>query len=292
MAVSGEPAVVIKEVSLRFGGVRALDDVSFDIPTGGVYGIVGPNGAGKTALLNCISGIYRPKPGSVKVFGTEVVRMAPHKIMRLGVGRTFQAVEHFREALVVDYVLLGRLHMLPCSVTGSIALWPFRQRAERRERGVVMGHLERMGLAAFATSRLGDLPYGIQKRVDIARAVVSEPALMLVDEPTSGTTTSEREEVSGTIDLAAGRGITLVIIDHDVSFVRRHCERIVVMNAGHPLGTGPADEVLALPEVVEAFLGSSKTRRAGAHRPAPANSPETAGVERSSVGGSEGVSLG
>lgn len=258
-----EPAAVsIEGVHLRFGGVMALDDVTFDIPAGGVFGIVGPNGAGKTALLNCISGIYRPRPGSIRVFGTDIVGMAPHRIMRLGVGRTFQAVEHFSDALVIDYVLLGRLRMLPCSVLGSIALWPVRQKYERRERGVAMAQLDRMGLTEYAASRLGDLPYGIQKRVDIARAFVSEPSLILVDEPTSGTTTSERREVSDTIDLAATGGITLVVIDHDVSFVRRHCERIVVMNAGHPLGAGAADEVLAMPEVVDAFLGPAHMRRA------------------------------
>lgn len=252
-----EAALTIRNLSLRFRGLVALEGVSFEVPAGATFGIVGPNGAGKTALLNCISGIYRPSQGSIRVFGTEVVTRAPHRISALGIARTFQSTEHFSEFSVLDYVLLGRIDHLRCSVTGSLLLWPARQRLERQERRVVMDVLESLGLAEHASSRLGQLPYGIQKRVDIARAVAAAPKMMLVDEPTSGTTTSEREDVSRAIDSAAQSGITIVVIDHDVSFVRRHCGTIVVMDSGRQLALGAPVEVLQRPDVIEAFLGPS-----------------------------------
>jgi branched-chain amino acid transport system ATP-binding protein len=253
---SGEEALVVEDAVLRFRGIVAVDSVSFEVGAGTTFGVIGPNGAGKTALLNCISGIYRLDQGSILLYGQQIQHHQPHRITALGLSRTFQSTEHFREFTVRDYVMLGRAQQARCSVLGSLLLWPIAERAERAERQRAMAVLDRLGLVEFATERLSDLPYGVQKRVDIARAVAAEPKIMLMDEPTSGTTTSERDAVSHTIRTVAATGVTIVVIDHDVDFVTRHCDRVLVVNYGRAIGVGTPKEMLGRPEVVEAFLGT------------------------------------
>jgi branched-chain amino acid transport system ATP-binding protein len=252
-----EKALSVDEAVLRFGGIAAVSHVSFDVQEGATFGIIGPNGAGKTALLNCINGIYRLNSGSIHLFGQPVHGLAPHRIAALGLSRTFQSTEHFQRFTVRDYVMLGRSRLAPCSVLGSMALWPWRERSERAERRAAMEVLEKMELDRFASEPLAGLPYGVQKQVDIARAVAAEPRIMLMDEPTSGVTTTEREAVARSVRTVAATGVTIVLIDHDVDFVTRHCEQVLVVNYGQLIGVGTPEEMLHRPEVIEAFLGVS-----------------------------------
>jgi branched-chain amino acid transport system ATP-binding protein len=250
-------ALAVQAAVLRFGGIAALDGVSFDVDSGETFGIIGPNGAGKTALLNCVSGVYKLSSGSVALFGEEIGRQAPHRIAAMGLGRTFQNMEHFRRFRVIDYVMLGRMHQTRSSVFLSVFAWPYMERAERAERTIAMDLLDRLNLARLAREELSDLPYGVQKRVDIARALLGNPRLLLLDEPTSGTLTSERAEVSDAIGMVTGLGVPTVLVDHDVDFVSRHCGRVLVLSYGKQVGIGEPAEMLARPEVVEAFLGSA-----------------------------------
>jgi branched-chain amino acid transport system ATP-binding protein len=254
-ASSGAP-LSVSGANLRFGGITALTDVTFDIAPGETFGIIGPNGAGKTALLNCVSGVYRLTSGSVSFFGQEVGRLAPHRISALGLARTFQNMEHFRKFKVLDYVMLGRMHEARASVFLSVFAWPYMERLERNERARAMELLERLNLDHLARVELSDLPYGVQKRVDIARALLGNPQLLLLDEPTSGTITHERAEVSEAIEMVTQLGVPTVLVDHDVDFVSRHCSRVLVLSYGRQVGVGSPVEMLARPDVIETFLGT------------------------------------
>jgi branched-chain amino acid transport system ATP-binding protein len=257
MSGGSEAALAVRAAVLRFGGITALNDVNFDVEAGETFGIIGPNGAGKTALLNCVSGVYKLTSGSVTLFGEQIGSEAPHRISAMGLGRTFQNMEHFRRFRVLDYVMLGRMHQARSSVFLSVFAWPFMERAERAERRAAMELLDRLNLARLAREELSDLPYGVQKRVDIARALLGNPKLLLLDEPTSGTLTSERAEVSEAIAMVTGLGVPTVLVDHDVEFVSRHCGRVLVLSYGKQLGVGNPDEMLGRPDVIEAFLGSA-----------------------------------
>ena len=250
-------ALSVRDAVLRFGGITAVNRVTFDVQPGATFGIIGPNGAGKTALLNCINGIYRLNEGSIHVFGQPVHGRPPHQIAALGLSRTFQSTEHFQRFTVRDYVMLARGQQAPMGVLGSVLMWPWRERSEKEERRRAIGVLERMGLAQFAGEQLSGLPYGLQKQVDIARAVAAGPRIMLMDEPTSGVTTQEREAVGRAVRTVAETGVTIVLIDHDVDFVTQQCEEVLVVNYGQPLGVGTPHEMLRHPEVIEAFLGSA-----------------------------------
>lgn len=248
--------LAVRDAVLRFGGISALDDVSFTVEPGETFGIIGPNGAGKTALLNCISGVYKLTSGSATMFGDQISGVPPHRISSMGLGRTFQNMEHFRQFRVLDYVMLGRMHQARSSVFLSVFAWPYMERAERAERRTALDLLERLNLDRVARTELAELPYGVQKRVDIARALLGSPRLLLLDEPTSGTITTERTEVSEAIQLVTDQSVPTVLVDHDVDFVSRHCNRVLVLSYGQQVGIGAPAEMLARPEVIETFLGS------------------------------------
>jgi len=252
----GVNALDVQGAVLRFGGIAALSDVNFHVEPGETFGIIGPNGAGKTALLNCVSGVYRLTSGAISLFGDPIGGRAPHKISSMGLGRTFQNMEHFRRFRVLEYVLLGRMHKARSSVVLSTFAWPLMERAEKRERAAAMELLEQLKLADLARHELSDLPYGVQKRVDIARALFGSPKILLLDEPTSGTITSERSDVSAAIELLTDIGVPTVLVDHDVDFVTRHCSRVLVLSYGKQVGVGSPAEMLTRPDVIETFLGT------------------------------------
>ncbi|GAA2403872.1 ABC transporter ATP-binding protein [Actinomadura vinacea] len=253
--MSDEIALSVRDAVLRFGGITAVDGVGFDVERGETFGIIGPNGAGKTALLNCVSGVYRLDGGTISLFGTRVDGLAPHRVSALGLARTFQNTEHFKRFTLLDYVLLGAVHRGRASALWSVLAWPVMERAERRERAAAREVLDLLGLAPLAMEELAELPYGVQKRADIARALAARPQVLLLDEPTSGTTTGERADVADAIDQVCAAGVTTVLVDHDVDFVSRRCGRTLVLAHGTPLGVGTPAEMLARPDVVEAFLG-------------------------------------
>jgi branched-chain amino acid transport system ATP-binding protein len=249
------PLLDVAGLHISFDGLRAVDDVSFSVSDGEVFGIIGPNGAGKTTLLNAVSGLLPLQDGIIKIAGTQVNRLRPDRITALGVGRTFQAAEVFDEFEVLDYMLLGRFGARPKSLTAAALRLPVARRPERRDRAEATALLERFGVAAVRHQPLRGLPYGSRKLIDLLRALFGQPRLLLLDEPTSGTASDDRVLLREALAEAAAEGVTVVLVDHDVQFVSNACNRVLVMNFGKTLGIGSPAEVLARPDVQAAYVG-------------------------------------
>jgi ABC-type branched-subunit amino acid transport system ATPase component len=248
---------ILEVNSLRcvFGGVVAVDDVSFNVRAGEVFGIIGPNGAGKTTVLNCLSGSVSTSGGFATMGDARLTGMAPHMIMQSGVGRTLQLAEYFRDFSVLEFVMLGRRWHLPSSVwMYGLGLRRGRRR-EREEIAAVQRILERFGLADVATRPLRSLGYGVQRLADLARAVAGEPTLLLLDEPTSGSSTEDRDFLRHLVPSLRTSGISIVLVDHDVSFVSAVADRALAMAAGRCLTIGEPRDVLGHPEVISSYLG-------------------------------------
>lgn len=253
--MSAQALLTVTEIVRTFGGIRAVDGVSFDVQRGEVFGIIGPNGAGKTALLNCLNGVYPVQSGQITFDGRRIEDLAPHRVAALGIGRTFQSTEYFKDFKVLDYLMLGRAANQSRSMFGcALALGRVRRR-EDEERQRCFEVLRRLGLGRYAREQLSSLPYGITKQVDMARGMAAEPHIMLLDEPTSGVTLRERGAMGDTIDQMRETGVTTLVVDHDVSFITRVCKRMLVMNFGRVLGVGTPAELFARPDVASAYLG-------------------------------------
>ena len=197
--MTGPVQLEVRSAVLTFGGLVALDDVGFTAADGEIFGIVGPNGAGKSALLNCITGVYRMDSGSVRYRGQPIERLKPHQIAALGVARTFQNTDYFKHLAVEDFLMLSLMSEQPTSIVASALALPRIRRRDREGRAEARGFLEEFGLGAYAAHTLGALPYGVQKRIDIVRALVAKPSLILMDEPTSGMPVAERGAVADII---------------------------------------------------------------------------------------------
>jgi branched-chain amino acid transport system ATP-binding protein len=245
----------VRDVTVRFGGLVAVDSVSFAVTRGETFGVIGPNGAGKSTLLNAISGLVRVSGGTVHVVGEPVHGLRPDQRTRLGVGRTFQAAEVFNDFRVIDYVSLGRLRHQRASLIATALRLPSMVAAEREEVRRAREILARFGLEEVAGTALKELPYGVRKLVDLVRVLAGEPALMLLDEPTSGTATSDRLMLAQVLAEARGDGVSIVVVDHDVQFVSDSCDRLLVMDAGAEIASGEPGEVLERPEVQAAYVG-------------------------------------
>jgi branched-chain amino acid transport system ATP-binding protein len=250
-----DPLLSVNNIARAFGGIRAVDDVSFDVHRGEVFGVVGPNGAGKTALLNCISGVYPVQSGTIIYNGQPIERLRPHKVSSLGIARTFQNTEYFNRFTVLDYLMLGRAKKQHRSIFACAVGAPPVRRRESSERDVVFAMLCQLDLGRYAEDRLSSLPYGLQKRIDIARALASEPTLVLLDEPTSGIAVQERAAIMEILNHVRELGITAVVVDHDVDFITRGCDRVLVMNFGRALGTGAPKELFQREDVLQAYIG-------------------------------------
>ena len=240
----------------QFGGVRALNDVSFDVKQGEILALIGPNGAGKTSLFNCVNGVYKPDDGSILFKDTELVGMAPYKIANLGIARTFQNLALFNNLTVVDSLMLGRHTKMKAGIIEG-ALWFGRARKEEIvNRARCAEFIEILGLEPYVSSPVGLLPYGIQKQIELGRALVSEPNLLLLDEPVSGLNFSETEQI-GKILLRVKQefGLTMLIVEHDMSLVSKVADRVVVMNFGEVIAEGSPVEVSKDSRVIEAYLG-------------------------------------
>jgi branched-chain amino acid transport system ATP-binding protein len=245
----------IASVSLAFGGIRALNDVTFDVPAGGCFGLVGPNGAGKTALLNCICGVYRPQQGEIRFDGRRINGLPIERIARLGIGRTFQSMDHFEDFRVADYVMLGRIDDLSDSATLAALRWPSVRRREKEQQRIVDATLERCGLLDYRDEVLSEVPYGVQKLIDVARVLCSGSPWVLLDEPTSGTTSEDRPAISAALELLAEHGTTVVVVDHDVDFVARHAQSLVALDQGAVIAHGDTRSVLDDPVVRRIYFG-------------------------------------
>ncbi|HSD21146.1 MAG TPA: ABC transporter ATP-binding protein [Anaeromyxobacter sp.] len=243
-------------VFLHFRGVAALTDVSFAVEPKSVHAIVGPNGAGKTSLLNCISGVYRPQRGAIRFDGREVTRLAPSARTALGIARTFQNIALFRGMTVLDNLLIGRhVHQRTGVLAGAAYFGP-GQREEIAHRAIVEDIIDFLEIEHVRKKVVGTLAYGLQKRVELARALALEPKLLLLDEPMAGMNTEEKEDMARFIvELHEERGTAVVMIEHDMGVVMDLSDRVTVLNFGEKIAEGPPSEIASDPEVQDAYLG-------------------------------------
>jgi branched-chain amino acid transport system ATP-binding protein len=243
-------------ISLSFGAVRALDRISLAVQPGEVVSIIGPNGAGKTSLLNVISRIYRPSSGTVFFEGRDITHLPRHTIVRLGIARTFQNIALFKGLSVLANVMLGR-HIHMCTGLWDAVLYVGRaSRDEARNRVYCDDVIEFLGLTPHRDQVVGALPYGVQKRVELARALAAEPKLLLLDEPMAGMTVEEKEEmVAAILDTNENRGVTIVLIEHDMGVVMDISQNIVVLDFGETIAEGTPDTIRRDPHVIRAYLG-------------------------------------
>ncbi|MBY0337934.1 MAG: ABC transporter ATP-binding protein [Acetobacteraceae bacterium] len=244
-------------MSLRFGGVRALTDVSFDIRKGEVFSIIGPNGAGKTSMVNCISGRYRPTEGRILFEGQDITRMPPNRRAALGLGRTFQNLALFGHMSVLDNIMVGRHHLLKSGFLRGMAYWlGGAQREELEHRREVEEIIDFLEIQHVRKAQAGTLPYGLRKRVELARAVALRPKLILLDEPMAGMNLEEKEDMARYIlDLNREWGMTVLMIEHDMGVVMDISDRVMVLDFGKRIAHGGPAEVLADPHVRRAYLG-------------------------------------
>jgi branched-chain amino acid transport system ATP-binding protein len=253
-----EIALRCERVSLHFGGVSALSEVSFDVPQGHVVGLIGPNGAGKSSLINCITGFYQPQEGAIEVTGSPVVGLSPKQIALSGVSRTFQQAESLAGMGARDVMMLGRDRFLPSGFLRYAVPWPSTFRAERASRAVVDALGDELGIGADVrrNTPYQSLPYGVRKLVDLGRALACEPSILLMDEPAAGLTDSEKATMAGVIrGIQQNRGIAQLLVDHDLAFVSSLTGRLVVLDAGRLIAEGPTDDVLRNQEVIDSYIG-------------------------------------
>jgi branched-chain amino acid transport system ATP-binding protein len=257
----GTRQLEVNEVSLRFGGVHALREVSVTIKQGEIHAIIGPNGAGKTSLLNCVNGLYRPQQGSIRLHnGTvhELTRARSSRIARWGVARSFQNIELFRHMTVLENLLLGRHVHMKHNVLSALLYYGPARRQEIRHRELAEEVIDFLELQAVRKQEVGTLAYGFQKRVELGRALCLQPAVLLLDEPMAGMNAEEKEDMARYIlDVNELAGVTVVLIEHDMSVVMDISHVVTVLDFGKVISEGPPAAVAADPAVVEAYLGEA-----------------------------------
>ncbi|NLT54647.1 MAG: ABC transporter ATP-binding protein [Actinomycetales bacterium] len=252
----GEPLLQIVDLTLRFGGVTALDRVSFDIRRGEILGLIGPNGAGKTTCFNAITGVCPPTAGTIRFRGTSLGRRKKHQITRLGIARTFQNIRLFPEMTALENVMVGADAHHRTSVPGAIFRLSPRHFAEERVcRAIAMEMLDRVGITERAHQIARNLPYGDQRRLEIARALATRPALLCLDEPAAGSNPAEKASLLELIRSLRDSGYTILLIDHDMKLVMGVTDRIVVLEFGRKIAEGLPAEIRENPAVVAAYLG-------------------------------------
>jgi len=246
----------VSGISLRFGGVTALNEVSFSVDAGALAAIIGPNGAGKTSLLNCISGVYRPQTGTVSLDGRDITGLTPHQRTRLGLARTFQNVALFKGMTVLDNLLIGRHCHQKTGVLGGGVYYGFGEREEIADRAVIEEIIDFLEIERIRKKVVGTLAYGLQKRVELARALALTPRLLLLDEPMAGMNAEEKEDmVRFILDINDQRGTTVVMIEHDMGVVMELSQRVCVLDFGRKIADGTPEEVRRDPQVQVAYLG-------------------------------------
>ncbi|WP_322513806.1 ABC transporter ATP-binding protein [Rhodopseudomonas palustris] len=251
-----EHALEVRNVSLRFGGVRALSEVSFAVNDGELFSIIGPNGAGKTSIVNCISGRYRPTEGQLFYHGRDITALKPNARAPLGIGRTFQNLALFHHMSVLDNIMVGRHHLLKNNFLTGALYWLGARREELEHRHKVEEIIDFLDLQSVRKATAGTLSYGLRKRVELARAMALEPKLILLDEPMAGMNFEEKEDMARYIvDLNEEFGMTVVMIEHDMGVVMDISNRVVVLDFGRKIAEGEPAEVLADPHVKRAYLG-------------------------------------
>jgi len=245
-------------LTVKFGGLVAVNDVSFDVQRGEVFTLIGPNGAGKTTVFNLISRIYQPTNGTIQFDGQDLTAMAPHDVAALGIARTFQNIELFEFASVLQNLLIGRHTHRRTSLWQDLLFTGSTRRAEIQARQKAEEVIDFLGLQNHRDALIAGLPYGVRKVVELARALCAEPKLLLLDEPSSGLNVEETDDMAWWIkDIQRDLGITVPMVEHDMSLVSKVSDRVLAMNQGEVLALGTPNEVQSHPGVIEAYLGSS-----------------------------------
>ena len=246
----------VENITMQFGGVVAVNNLSLHIPEGQIVALIGPNGAGKTTAFNMLTGVYRPTDGGIRLDGQNLIGKKPHEICKMGVARTFQNIRLFSELSVLDNVKTGLHNQITYSFAESMFHLGSYRKKEKQMDEKAMELLSVFGLESVADYRAANLPYGKQRKLEIARALATEPKLLLLDEPAAGMNPNETEELMETIEVVRKRfGVTILLIEHDMKLVSGICEYLYVLNFGRLLAEGTPKEVLSNPEVVKAYLG-------------------------------------
>ena len=245
-----------KDVTLKFGGITALNSVSFDVKPGELYAIIGPNGAGKTSIFNCISGIYRPTEGEVIYGSNSLVELRPDQVANLGIARTFQNIELFENMTVIDNILFGAHRQLNYGAISSLFYTKKVRNSEREAREIAEDIIDFLEIEQYRYSYILSLPYGVQKRVELGRAIAMDPDIVLLDEPAAGMNSEETEDIARfIIDLHEERKKTIILVDHDMNMVMDIAQRVMVLNFGEKLAEGAPKEIVSNENVIEAYLG-------------------------------------
>jgi branched-chain amino acid transport system ATP-binding protein len=257
MSNSAEPLLSVRGVTVRFGGIVALDGVSFDVRRGDICGLIGPNGAGKTTLFNCLSRLYQYQAGDILYEGKSITHTPTHQIAGLGMGRTFQNLAMFRTMPVRENVMVGAHCRSSAGFLASALRLPSVSTEEARLRDKALKIMDDLDLTQFQDRPVGDLPFGIQKRVEFARALAAEPKLLLLDEPAAGLNHEELSELSRLIRDARDRlGVTVLLVEHHMSLVMSVSDHIVALNFGRKIAEGNPEHIQKHPDVIEAYLGA------------------------------------
>jgi len=253
----GSVILDVKNISLAFGGVKALTDISFDVREHEIRAIIGPNGAGKSSMLNCINGVYQPQQGSIALRGQTFRHMNSRQVAASGVARTFQNLALFKGMSVLDNIMTGRNLKMRSNILQQAWHWGAAAREEAAQRRVVEGIIDFLEIQAYRKTPVGTMPYGLQKRVDLGRALAMEPALLLLDEPMAGMNVEEKQDMCRFIlDINDEFGTTIVLIEHDMGVVMDISDRVVVLDYGRKIGDGTPHVVRADPNVIAAYLGT------------------------------------